>query len=137
MYNRPNGLAKAKLIPIRNLITISFLISILAVSCNKYTRVNWLDHWNPVPFKSNPTDNQAIQGEIKRIRVYVRGWLADYNDSARKNYKIKEFKANMTSTNPLKFTFEAYLKPPAKSSGQHDPGGHLVPPEPPDPGGFQ
>lgn len=101
-------------------------------------KINWLrdplhrNRWDTIAF-SGPDDSLQIEKEKKRIRIYVRGCLAEYNaNNPGANYIVEEFSFVRKSSSPLRYTVKAFLNPPARSS--NDPGGHLIPPEPDPPG---
>ena len=117
---------------------LASIFCIMASSCNKHMqateKINWLETWDPVKIKSDPSDRQKVDSEVKSVRVYVRGWLADYADSVGKRWKVKQFSFDTASRSPLAFKYSAYLKPHVrKNPNHHGPGGHLIPPEPPPP----
>jgi len=104
--------------------------------------LNWLDDdlrhgWDTVAFTSNPEDSVKIELEKRDVRIYVRGWLAEYNaeilaiNPDTVQYIVREFNFSRRSRIPLRYTVTAFLRPGAR----HHPGvgGHLIPPEPPPP----
>ena len=113
-------------------------------------RINWLDlhdqpGWDTVAFTSDPEDSVKINEEKRRIRAYLDGALAEYNNikvfipgSPPENFTVSEVTFTMKSRSPLRFSVQAFLSPPVRSSGQdghHDegPGTHIIPPPPPPP----
>lgn len=147
MLKNLNSWIKARTLSNLKVIGIGFLFSILLANCNSGKKVpshdpdplvNWLDvihepDWDTIPFTSDPDDSLKIRREMRNIRVYVRGWLAEYNDSIGTNYIVDSFNFALKTRAPLRYTIKAFLNPPARSSG-HGPGGHLIPPPPPPPG---
>ncbi len=113
------------------------------------SEINWLEHWRPIEFVSDPEDDKKIKDLKKKVRVLVRGWLADYAAENGTNHVVKKFKFEKRSNGselPLKYDVYAYIYPdPVEDghNGEHheggepgeEPGGeHLTPPPPPPPG---
>ena len=99
-------------------------------------KINWVGEWESIPFTADPEDREKIKEIKKKIRVHVRGYLAEYNADNGTNFVVEEFDFDRTGELPLKYKVKAYLNPPART-GDDDPetgGGHLIPPEPPKPG---
>ena len=149
-------------------ISVLFILLLAACHCPQKSpgteddpnpQVNWLQvhevpGWDKVTFKSNPNNRDSVENEIKMIRVYVRGWIAEYNDSVkthdnplreRSDYIVESFRFTEVNRTPLIYSIEAYLKPHARSRPHHDDdstgqahaggtGGHILPPPPPPPG---
>ena len=128
--------------------TSVLVFSIVIVSCchikhiPREQNINWLDDpvrhgWDTVAFHADPDDSLKIEQEKLRIRLYVRGWLAEYNSRhPKKRYVVQDFEFVQKSRSPLRYTVTAYLSPPAKAADagdHHGVGGHLIPPEPPPP----
>ena len=70
------------------------LFSILVANCGSNgtgegEKVDWLHHWKPILFTADAADEKKIDTIKKKIRVHVRGWLAEYNDSERTKYIVK------------------------------------------------
>jgi hypothetical protein len=113
-------------------------------------KINWLDlhdepGWDTVAFSSDPDDSVKIGEEKARIRAYLEGALAEYNNvkpfipgSPTENFAINDVQFFMKSRSPLRFSVQAFLNPPVRSSG-HDQGHpdgagtHIIPPPPPPP----
>ncbi len=175
MSKKPNAWTKTETFSYVKVVILGLLFSILVVNCNSgdspdkdekkdtvsystptstpeqpSVMVNWLAHWDTIPFIASPTDSLSIRQEMKIIRAYVRGWLIEYNDSikataqnqgARSDYVVDKFEFNILSRRPLKYKVKAFLNPPARTSAhsheeseEEGPGGHLIPPPPPPPG---
>ena len=160
MSKKLNSWIKIETLSYLKAVSLGFLFSILVANCNggsstsKVTKddsadhpqksssdlsdpsdpkVNWLAHWDTIPFTADPDDTVKIKEKKMNIRVYVRGWLAEYNaENGGDDYIVREFKFDMMNGLPLKYVVKAFLNPPARTSG-HGPGGHLIPPPPPPP----
>jgi hypothetical protein len=110
--------------------------------------INWLDHWRPIEFVSEPENDAKIQDLKKKVRLYVRGWLAEYDAENGTSHVVKKFKFEKRSHGneiPLKYDVYAYIFPDPTENGHNghteggetgeEPGGeHLTPPPPPPPG---
>ena len=158
---------KIHVIPILQLVIFGFLLTIYFAACNNDRKteattavkntdstqtnreepfdenfepgpndIDWLQEWPAITFNASADDSDAIALSKKRVRAYARGWLLEWNDSAHDNYKVRRFRFDEQSTRPLTFKVHAWLMPPAQSS-ESEPGGHLIPKEPPPPGGTQ
>lgn len=109
-------------------------------------KINWLEAWGALEFKADRDKPIEIEAEQDSIRWYARGYLEEYNEKNKTNYKFETFEFIEAGESPLKFTVNAFLIPPAKEK-EHDhdhegsPGGppiggsHLIPKEPPSPAG--
>ena len=105
-----------------------------------YKKINWLDHWGPIIFHCDPIDQVKISELQFKIRVLVRGWLAEHNAINNTNFMVFEFEFQKRSTGtelPLRYDAYAFLIPPATiiehKNGNRDErpvGGHLIPPPP-------
>jgi hypothetical protein len=164
MRNKVN-LANLKMIAILRL-AFGLSLSILLVNCNNRAdnkaaqadtvknevvdqqqsgteKINWLqDHqnrWDTIPFVSRPDDTRGIDTEMTLLRVYVRGWLAEYNAEIKAinpdtvQYVVDSFNFEMKTRSPLRYRIQAFLKPPVRHPHHEGPGTHLIPPEPPPP----
>jgi|SRR4030095_941295 hypothetical protein len=116
---------------------------LLLVGTNCSPKLNWLDHpgWDTLKFKSDPNDTHALDKEQMEIRLYLWAYLAEYNARNGVKYVIDEINFTEKSRSPLIYTATAFLKPNVQRV-KHDPNhegphGHLIPPEPDPPGGFQ
>ena len=124
--------------------------------------INWLRTWDPLdPSEFNfQNDSESIREFKKRVRVYVRGVLAEYNaTNSQADYIVAEFDyEDINDSEGRKIKFFAYLEPGAVegdhldhvdnnhhlrrtvgNGGSIDPnespaGYHLIPPVPDQPG---
>jgi len=116
------------------------------VGLKNVERLNWVGIWEPIEFDADPDDREKIREIKKDIRVYIRGWLAEYNAENATNFIVEEFQFDRTSGSPLKYEVKAFLTPPARranedhhgddhTDGNRSPvgGSHLIPAEPPPP----
>jgi len=117
-------------------------------------RINWLQdilrhRWDTMAFNI-PDDSAEIERVKRNARIYVRGWLAEYNavikaiKSDTTQYIVDSFYfERKPGAGPLRFKIKAFLYPEAEHGHHHpgdqssSPGVHLIPPEPDPPGGFQ
>jgi len=149
MSKKLNSWVKIETIAYLKVVSFGFLFSILVANCNSRDnkeenadsgeKVNWLPArlgWDTILFDADPNNQEQVAAEKKRIRIYVRGVLAEYNADNSKDYVVEEFNFQEKSRSPLRYIVTASLKPPARSSDSDDgPGVHLIPPAPHPPGG--
>jgi len=160
MFKKLNSWIKIVRLSYLKVSGVAVLFSILLVCCKCQSkgggtptdpnpRLNWLDvhpGWDTVAFVSDPSDSAGIELEKRQVRVYIRGWLAEYNAEIKAikrdtvQYQVAEINFARRSTTPLRYTITAFLAPnahhhPHDGNDDHHggPTGHLIPPEPPPP----
>ena len=122
---------------------------------------NWLEEWQPIQFNSKPGDRKRIDEIQRNIRIFIRGWLAEYNAKSATNISVSQIRFRRTSKSPLAYKVSAFLNPPPQKKSvphlasaveaPHDDsfylkaawprtstlakrvGSHLIPSEPPPP----
>jgi hypothetical protein len=171
MSKKLKGRLENEIIPFFRHVCLGFVFSILLANCGDspevapadnqsslsdpaHPRQNWLEdalrrRWDTIAFFiSDPVDSLKIEKMKKKARIYVRGWLAEYNAEIKAinpdttQYIVDSFYFERKPGMPLRYTIKAFLRPDARHHSEHDdttgsPGGHLIPPEPDPPGGFQ
>ena len=104
--------------------------------------LNWLDDhlshgWDTVAFDCHPDSTRQIDSIQRDTRIYVRGYLAEYNAEISAinpdtvQYIVRKFNFTRKTRSPHRYTVTAFLRPGAHRIPGH--GTHLIPPEPPPP----
>ncbi len=102
-------------------------------------RIDWLRAWqDPIPFICDPSDAPKIKNLKTKVRIYVRGFLAEFNAEKGTNYVVTDFRFDRNDDKNFGYEVSAFLYPPLPDGAGHDDdhdegGGHLIPPPPPPP----